>query len=231
MLNNPRRVARIVALVALSLMSAVALAACGGDDDSGPGNATSAAKDSATRSAAGGAAVARLFSQAGSAVDTSAVRDVADPTPDDTRFAKQICVAAKDLYLAVEKAAKDMEKSPTPDVQSMDDLGAVFAQLFAVMAEPLGKFVDDFSRAQPPKDLVEWHGQLVKSLRPLVDALKQGDLTKLADLSEDAEAMPEPPAAAMARVEKAAESVSECLDLANVAGDAEGLFGGLEAKP
>jgi len=226
--NNSRRLTRIVALLVLSLMSAVAFAACGGDDD---GAATPAAKDSGASSAAGGAAVAKLFSRAGDAVNAAAVTDVADPTPDDTRFAKQICVAAKNFYVAVEKAAKDMEKGPTPDVQSMDDLGKVFAQLFAAMAEPLGKFVDDFSRTQPPKDLAEWHGQLVKSLKPIVDALKTGDLTKLENLSQDTQAMPEPPADAMARVEKAAEGVSECQDLANIAGDSEGLFGGLEAKP
>jgi hypothetical protein len=222
-------VGSLAGLLALSV-------ACGGKDDENKDTATAAASeqqdlvseepdvaDDSDRSGSEALASLSPFGDMfkGGDDDAPAATTSAKPTKDDERYAKEICVAGAKMFAAIEKASKDLEEQ---DMDSEEDLGAAFEAIFALMGEPLADFFEGFADAHPPKDLAEWHKETAKVMRATAKTLRDGDFSALMMIDETA--LPEPPAEAAARVEKAVAQVKECRELAEFAETSEDFFGG-----
>ncbi len=79
------------------------------------------------------------------------------------------------------------------------------------MAAPFEQLAKDFSKANPPKDMREWHSAATKSLNDIAKALKDAKgLDALSALGDDP--FPEQPAGVEDRLGKIAESNKDCQD-------------------
>jgi len=234
------RAARLLSklvLAGLLAVAATAFVACsgkddnkaGGTNDSKTGSSSSDKGDSSKGDGAGtrsGAFDSLFRMSSGDAGTTSSPRPQtsAKPTKDDERYVRQICVAATDFIKALEKLDDKANASKTPEINSAEDFGEAFAQMFGMLMGPMADFLDGFAKAQPPKDLQEWHSKAAKYMTEAAKSLRKGDFEALNNL-DDAN-LPDPPEEVMARVEKAVENVKECTELDKLSADGSSLFGG-----
>lgn len=237
-----RLLSRLV-LAGLVALAAVAFVACSGKDDATAGTtgdskpvsnaATSGNPPSAGSSdaSAGGdsstlsGAFDGLFRMSSGTGADSRPRPQtsAKPTKDDERYVRQICVAATNLFVALSKLDDKPNASKTPDISSADDFGKAFADMFGALMGPLADFLDGFAKAQPPKDLQDWHAKAAKYMTEAAKSLRNGDFEALNSL--DSAKLPDPPDDVMARVDKAAGNVKECSDLDKLSMQTASVFG------
>lgn len=218
----------VLLVVALS----TSLVACGGKDDNKNNDKGGADGGDSTSSSDSPASLPPLLGGSGSPLgrlfgsgDESLPQTSAEPTKDDERFAGQVCAAGIEFFKAMEKLAKELESKSSGDDTSAEDFGEVFGKLFEGMMGPLADFLDAFAKAQPPKDLAEWHKQAGKAMQEVAKALRKGDFEALADFDDSSIA--EPPAEPSARLEKAFARVKECKELEKLSesDDLGGIFG------
>jgi hypothetical protein len=115
----------------------------------------------------------------------------------DKDFVTDLCHAATDLRGGIQQAIK--EGSTSTDANKTVDL----------ISAPIDQFVKDFADARPPKDLKEWHDGASQQLQQTAQNFKQQNtLAALTDFGHSP--VPDPPAAAKARLEDVAKSVPDC---------------------
>ncbi len=211
---------------------AAAFVACSSRDDDGAGSKNNASSGSSSSNTGAGANSRRgafddLFRLSSGEAGTDSrprPQTSANPTRDDERYVRQICVAATDFIKALEKLDDKANASKTPDISSAEDFGEAFAQMFQMLMGPMADFLDGFAKAQPPKDLQEWHSQAARYMTEAAKSLRKGDFEALEKL--DSAGLPDPPEEAMARIEKAVENVKECAELEKIGSESSSMFGG-----
>lgn len=193
----------VMAAFAAAVLAAGMLfaAACGGDDNSnksGPfGNNSNSNSKSETTAPASNSTAKSNPTQGSSGGGSVA-------TGSDEQYVKDVCNAGTKLMKTLQK----VEASPTP---SDPVKGA--QQVFAALADPLDQFAKDLAKAKPPKDLADWHAETVKRLQATVKALKSNDFQNASNIFSDiADPMPDMPQGAQDRLDKIAQSTSECKD-------------------
>jgi hypothetical protein len=224
-------------LAGLIAVVATAFVACSGkDDDKGAGTndskADSSSSDKGDSQKSGSPSTRsgafdnlfRLSSGDSGTGSSPRPQTSAKPTKDDERYVRQICVAATEFIKALEKLDDKANASKTPEITSADDFGKAFAEIFGLLMGPMADFLDGFARAQPPKDLQEWHAKAAKYMTDAAKSLRKGDFEALNKL--DGANLPDPPEEAIARVEKAVENVKECTELDKLSAQGSSLFGG-----
>jgi hypothetical protein len=146
----------------------------------------------------------------------------ASPTKEDEQYVRQICVAATGFVKAIEKIGDSASSNGSKEITSEEDFAKAFGDLFDAMMGPMADFLDGFAKATPPKDLKDWHAQAAKVMHDAATSLRKGDFAALEKL--DSSKLADPPAEAMARLEKAVANVKECNELEQLGQDGS-LFG------
>ena len=119
-------------------------------------------------------------------------------TGSDEKYVSDLCKATLDFSKAIEKVSSDPSK-----LSSAGDISKAFSGPFEDYAKAI-------SKANPPKDLKEYHNQVVKTLNDASKAMKGGGgLEGLAALGND---FPEPPQATQDRLQKIADKNKDCKD-------------------
>lgn len=118
-------------------------------------------------------------------------------TGSDENYVAALCKASKQFSDDLAKITADPSKLKNPD-----DIGDAFA-------EPFDAFAKAVSKAKPPSDLKEYHGQFVKTLNDTSKKMKDSkDGSFLSAFGETD--FPEPPQAAKDRLEKVAAKNKDC---------------------
>ncbi len=124
-------------------------------------------------------------------------------TGSDEKYVGQICKAMKTFSVSLEKASADLSSGSAGDVD----------KLLEKMAAPFEQLARDFSKANPPKDMKDWHTAATKALNDIAKALKDAKgLEALSALGDNP--FPEPPAGVEERLSKIADSNKDCKDAA-----------------
>lgn len=167
----------------------------------------------------------RLFA-ATTANEGTKPQSSAKPTKEDERFARQICVAGIKFVDKLEKLSEKLDQAGAGSDSSddMEDFGAALELMFEGIMDPLADFLDDFAKADPPKDMAGWHKEAAKVMKEMAKALRDGDFEALESFDESA--IPEPPAEASARIEAAVAEVKECQELEKRSNETGDIFGG-----
>jgi len=184
-----RNLKRLAVFVMLPAILAMLLVACGGDsdnksDDSNNGGpAASDSKDNGKKSDGG---------------DIKASGD----TGSDEKYVAAVCKSGRkfldDLTASMSKI--DYSKIDANDPDSMAKLMEPFTGTFR-------QFAKDLADAKPPKDLKDWHGDLVDNLNQMVKAMEKGDQDALDTIGVDFPDMPED---VSNRLSKVAEKNDDC---------------------
>lgn len=124
-------------------------------------------------------------------------------TGSDENYVADLCKASKDLQAAITKMTADPSKLTDQDAAMKAFIG------------PFEDFSKSLAKAKPPKDLKDYHEQMVKTLNDTVAKMKKGDATALQSLSGTD--LPDPPASVKDRLDKLAAKNKDCTD--------SGLFG------
>ncbi|MEO8540483.1 MAG: hypothetical protein ABI577_12150 [bacterium] len=115
----------------------------------------------------------------------------------DEGFVRGLCEASSALRAGIQQAGKDGATSTEPG-KAVD-----------LMVAPVDAFVKSFGDLNPPKDLNDWHSDATKQLKQTADTFRaEKKLTVLASFNDSP--VPDPPAAAKARLQTVATGVSEC---------------------
>ena len=115
-------------------------------------------------------------------------------TGSDEKYVADICGAFKTMSDALTKITADPKKLG-------NEKDAITA-----FSKPFDQLAKDFAKANPPKDLKDWHKEATKSLNGAADAIKKGDLSALQGLGN----LPDPPKGADERLSKIAEKNKNC---------------------
>lgn len=116
-------------------------------------------------------------------------------TGSDEKYVADLCKATLEF-------SKAFEKLDPSKVKSEDDVQKLFA-------EPFENYAKAMSKAKPPKDVKEYHDQVVKALNDTVKSMKSGDGTSGFEALADMD-FPEPPAAVSDRLSKIADNNKDC---------------------
>lgn len=119
-------------------------------------------------------------------------------TGSDEKFVADICKAGS-------KFSKDLDAA-TKDIATLTDPKKVAEKL----SGPFDDFANSFSKAKPPKDLVDWHKDASSKLKDAASALKKGDLES--DIFTQDSPFPDPPKDAADRLSKIADKDKDCAD-------------------
>ncbi|MGE0598505.1 MAG: hypothetical protein AB7J35_01595 [Dehalococcoidia bacterium] len=114
-------------------------------------------------------------------------------TGSDEKFVADICKAGAKFSEAMDKLQKDLSSETD------------FTKIAEKAAQPFEDFANDFSKANPPSDLKEWHDSTSDALKTAVKGLKDGDFSAL-----DENLISEPPGDAANRLAKVAEDNKDC---------------------
>ena len=116
-------------------------------------------------------------------------------TGTDEKYVASICKAGAEFATAMEKLSKDLASEK--DLEKAAEKAA----------EPFEDFAKAFAKANPPKDLKEWHDDASDALDKAVKGLKDGNFDALGD-----ELMPDPPKDISDRLTKVADKNKDCQD-------------------
>ena len=117
-------------------------------------------------------------------------------TGSDEKYVGDLCKATLVFSKAIEKVTADPSK-----LNNASDISKAFA-------DPFEDYAKSVSKAKPPKDLKQFHDDVVKTLNEAAKAMKSGgDLDALSSLGGD---FPEPPKAAQDRLQKVADKNKDC---------------------
>ncbi|MBI5947668.1 MAG: hypothetical protein HY875_05995 [Chloroflexi bacterium] len=120
-------------------------------------------------------------------------------TGSDEKYVGQICKAMKTFTTSLDAATKDLSSASNGDVD----------KLLEKMAAPFDQLAKDFGKANPPKDMKDWHVAATKALQDIAKSLKDAKgLDALDALGEDP--FPEPPAGVEERLSKLADNNADC---------------------
>jgi hypothetical protein len=121
-------------------------------------------------------------------------------TGSDEKYVGQICQAMKTFTVSLDKATADISSSGS---------AADVDKLLEKMAAPFEQLAKDFSKANPPKDMKDWHTAATKALSDVAKSLKDAKgLEALSALGDDP--FPPPPAGVEERLSKIADSNKDC---------------------
>lgn len=116
-------------------------------------------------------------------------------TGSDEQFVAAICKAGAKFSKAMDSLEKDLSKET--DLSKIADKAS----------KPFDDFANEFAKAKPPKDLVEWHDDTSKALKAAAKGLKDGNMDALGE-----DLVNEPPAEAADRLAKVAEGNKDCAE-------------------
>ena len=116
-------------------------------------------------------------------------------TGSDAKFVADICKAGAKFAKAMDGLEKELGNETD------------FSKIAEKAAKPFEDFQKDFAKANPPKDLVEWHDSTSDALKAAVKGLKDGNFDALGS-----DLITEPPAEAADRLSKAADGNKDCAD-------------------
>jgi hypothetical protein len=141
----------------------------------------------------------------------------AGPTPtraavsgSDTDYARAVCGAFGTYLGSISSAARN-------DPQLFSDQ----AKLLRVAAPILDTFGKDLDRANPPKDMANFHDAVVEKVKTMAGKAKSGGLASTSELSNITKGAPLPPRTVRDRMSEAAGRVPECEN----SGGMDALFG------
>lgn len=171
------------------------LAACGGGNDDSEGNPFDKSAESGSGSSSD--ATPRATSPSGGNPSSSGNTNAG--TGDDKQYTKSLCVAL-DAYLTkfLDEAGKDPELL-TDQAKTIKIAGPI-----------LNSLADDLSKAKPPRDVAQYHDDLVKNVRDVAKRANDGQITSVDEFAGISEGIAEPPAGVQERLSKAAEETPEC---------------------
>ncbi|MBA4180909.1 MAG: hypothetical protein C0506_10010 [Anaerolinea sp.] len=119
-------------------------------------------------------------------------------TGSDEKYVADLCKATLDFSKAMDKVTADPSK-----LNNASDISKAFSAPFEDYAKAVAK-------AKPPKDLKEYHDNVVKALNDASKAIKGGgNLDALGALGDD---LPDPPQATQDRLQKIADKNKDCAD-------------------
>lgn len=206
MLPASSRPLRVSALLAVLGVVAIVAVACGGGDES-PDEAAPATEAPATEAATAAPTEAPTEPPATEA-------PAADEGSVDVQYLRALCEAGNDLQTAMFTAAIRMETEGT-DPESPEAFGELFV-------EPLGGFLEAIREVTPPDDIAEYHAAVLAQYEALVslfasieeggEELEGDPFELLGGMMMGAEAFPEIPEAALARLAALAQDMPECAD-------------------
>jgi hypothetical protein len=119
---------------------------------------------------------------------------ISTSTGSDEKFVADICSAFKTFSDDFTKNSADTSK-----IKTEEDAVKLFY-------EPFDKLAKSFAKANPPKDLKEWHTDASKQLTAAAASMKKGDMSAL----DSFDTLAEPPQAASDRLSKVAEKNKDC---------------------
>ena len=131
-------------------------------------------------------------------------------TNDDRAYAKAVC-GAIGRYLGSFNA--ETQKNP----QLFGDQ----KKLLAVAAPILATFEKDLKKANPPKDVANFHKALVDKVTAIAKKAKDGQVVSTQELGGITKGAPLPPETVRARLAEAAQGIPECQQ----SGGMEAFFG------
>jgi hypothetical protein len=118
-------------------------------------------------------------------------------TGSDEKFVADICKAGATFFAKLEKLA--------PEIATKSE-----AEQAKAAAPAMEDFANAFAKANPPKDLKEWHDETAKTMKDAVAELKAGK-TDGTFFSGDSP-FSDPPEEAQARLSKIADGNKDCQD-------------------
>lgn len=124
-----------------------------------------------------------------------------DGAGSDESFVRALCVAQTELSDGVDDAVAAAGSQTDPE-KTID-----------LLIPPLEAYVDAFKDADPPEDLKDWHGTSGDQIEAAVEKFKEERTLASLEGFEDSP-VPDPPAAAKARLREAATGVPECAGVA-----------------
>ena len=206
MLPASSRPLLVSALLAVVGVVAIVAVACGGGDES-PDEPAPATEAPATEVATAAPTEAPTEPPATEA-------PAADEGSVDVQYLRALCEAGNDLQTAMFTAAIRMETEGT-DPESPEAFGELFV-------EPLGGFLEAIREVTPPDDIAEYHAAVLAQYEALVslfasieeggEELEGDPFELLGGMMMGAEAFPEIPEAALARLAALAADMPECAD-------------------
>ncbi len=164
-----------------------------------------------------GLIVASAIAFAGCSGDGATATPTEGPTPtrapatnDDRAYAKAVCTAFG-RYLA----------SFSAETQRNPQLFADQKKLLAAAAPILATFEKDLKKADPPKDVANFHKALVEKVTVIAKKAKDGQIVSTQELGGITKGAPLPPETVRARLADAAQGIPECQQ----SGGMDALFG------
>lgn len=158
-----------------------------------------------------------VFVAAACSGDGAAATPTQGPTPtraaaagSDREYAKAIC-SAFDRYLTAFGSA----------TRADPQLFADQTKLLRVAAPILDTFNRDLQKANPPKDMANFHSALVEKVGIIAKKAKSGQVISTQELGNVSKGAPLPPVTVRARLAEAAAGIPEC----DRSGGMDALFG------
>ena len=158
-----------------------------------------------------------LFVAAACSSDGATATPTEGPTPtrgpasnDDRAYAKAVC-GAIGRYLT----------SFSAETQRNPQLFADQKQLLTVAAPILAPFEKDLKKADPPRDVANFHKALVDKVSVIAKKAKSGQVVSTQELGGITKGAPLPPETVRARLAEAASGIPECQQ----SGGMDALFG------
>lgn len=208
------RLTRIATLVVLPALLSFAFIACGDDDDDGGAITRDNGSSSTDNNSGSGNTDTGSSNNDDDKDKDDGKSDPIRPsgnTGSDEAYVSAICKGFSDYFDDLSSMLSGIDFTDPNYEEKLNEK----------MTDPMRAVAKVFANANPPKDLEDWHKQVVAAFNQTVQALEKGDYDALEDESLE---FPDMPADVEARLEKVAENNKDCQALSD---EGEGVFGNL----
>lgn len=205
------RLTRIAALVLLPALLSFAFIACGDDDDDGGAitrdNGSNSSDNNSGSGNTGNASSNNDDDKDKDDDKSDAIRPSGN-TGSDEAYVSDICKGFRGYFDDLSSMLSGIDFTDPNYEEKLNEK----------MTDPMRAVAKVFADADPPKDLQDWHNQVVAAFNKTVEALEKGDYDAIDDESLE---FPDMPADAEARLEKVAEKNEDCKALSD---EGQGIF-------